>query len=194
MRSSMPPVPFGISVKSSRPAAFCGAQKQQWSVAVVCSCPEASPAHSASLMMPGAERRAHHVRGRHGPVRVAIDALVDHQMLRQHFAEHALARWRGRGRWRPPPPRSRHARCRSARRAARRWRWRGSPPRPPPPGGRDSACASGPVMPASPAASCCRWNTASPFSACTVQIAPSSSARREAVAAARRRPTMIAPL
>jgi len=47
-RSSMPPQPLGIRVKSDLPAAFCGAQKTQWSVAVVCSCPDCNPRQSAS--------------------------------------------------------------------------------------------------------------------------------------------------
>src|SRR5450830_1574330 len=34
-RSSTPPVPFGILLKSALPMAFCSAQKVQWSVAVV---------------------------------------------------------------------------------------------------------------------------------------------------------------
>src|SRR3546814_1895109 len=45
-------------------------------------------------------------------------------------------------------------------------------------GGRDSGWPSGPVMPCF-SSSCCRWNTSSPFSACTVQMAPSSRARRK---------------
>ena len=48
MRSSTPPVPLGILVKSLRPIAFCGAQKQQWSVAVVCRLPDCRPRHSTS--------------------------------------------------------------------------------------------------------------------------------------------------
>ncbi|MDT4862857.1 hypothetical protein FQZ97_975320 [compost metagenome] len=48
MRSSTPPQPLGIFVKSSRPAAFCSAQKVQWSVAVVCNWPDCRPRHSAS--------------------------------------------------------------------------------------------------------------------------------------------------
>jgi hypothetical protein len=47
MRSSMPPQPFGIFVKSFFPIAFCSALKVQWSVAVVCRCP-ASPRQSAA--------------------------------------------------------------------------------------------------------------------------------------------------
>ncbi|MNQ95013.1 hypothetical protein D3C85_1105530 [compost metagenome] len=48
MRSSMPAVPLGILLKSSRPAAFWSAQKQQWSVAVVCRLPDCRPRQSAS--------------------------------------------------------------------------------------------------------------------------------------------------
>ena len=48
MRSSMPAVPLGMRLKSSRPMAFCSAQKQQWSVAVVCRLPDCKPRHSAS--------------------------------------------------------------------------------------------------------------------------------------------------
>ncbi|MNH20650.1 hypothetical protein D3C79_804290 [compost metagenome] len=48
MRSSMPAVPLGMRLKSSRPMAFCSAQKQQWSVAVVCRLPDCRPCHSAS--------------------------------------------------------------------------------------------------------------------------------------------------
>ncbi len=43
-------------------------------------------------------------------------------------------------------------------------------------GGRDSGCASGPVIPRASSAFC-SWNTSSPFSACTVGSAPSSSER-----------------
>ena len=48
IRSSIPAMPLGIRLKSSRPAAFCSAQKQQWSVAVVCRLPDCRPPHSAS--------------------------------------------------------------------------------------------------------------------------------------------------
>ncbi|MNH36053.1 hypothetical protein D3C79_968050 [compost metagenome] len=48
IRSSIPAVPLGMRLKSSRPAAFCSAQKQQWSVAVVCRLPDCRPPHSAS--------------------------------------------------------------------------------------------------------------------------------------------------
>ena len=43
------------------------------------------------LVVARAERRAHHMTGGIGEVRVAVDAVVDHQVLRQHLAEHALA-------------------------------------------------------------------------------------------------------
>mmetsp|Transcript_10612 Transcript_10612/g.26008 ORF Transcript_10612/g.26008 Transcript_10612/m.26008 type:complete len:230 (+) Transcript_10612:473-1162(+) len=47
MRSSTPPVPLGILRKSSLPMAFCGVQKQQWSVAVVWMWPACRPCHSS---------------------------------------------------------------------------------------------------------------------------------------------------
>ena len=46
IRSSTPPVPLGIFRKSSLPIAFCGVQKQQWSVAVVWIRPDCRPFHS----------------------------------------------------------------------------------------------------------------------------------------------------
>lgn len=42
-------------------------------------------------MLGRAERRAHDVGGGARPVRVAVHRLVDHQMARQHLAEHAQA-------------------------------------------------------------------------------------------------------
>src|SRR3546814_9396680 len=50
MRSSTPPVPLGICVKLLWPMRFCGAQKQQWSVAVVCSRSEEHTSELQSLM------------------------------------------------------------------------------------------------------------------------------------------------
>ena len=47
MRSSTPPQPFGMRVKSSAPIAFWPAQNVQWSVAVVCRLPPCRPCHSA---------------------------------------------------------------------------------------------------------------------------------------------------
>ncbi len=47
-RSSTPPQPFGIIAKLALPAAFCGAQNTQWSVAVVCRLPDCRPRHSIS--------------------------------------------------------------------------------------------------------------------------------------------------
>ena len=46
MRSSSPPVPFGILVKSPMPMRFCSVVKAQWSVATTCSEPDCRPAHS----------------------------------------------------------------------------------------------------------------------------------------------------
>ena len=48
MRSSRPPVPFGIFVKSPAPVRFCSVVKEQWSVATTCSDPACRPAHSES--------------------------------------------------------------------------------------------------------------------------------------------------
>ena len=50
IRSSSPPVPFGILVKSPSPIRFCSVVKAQWSVATTCSEPEASPAQSESWL------------------------------------------------------------------------------------------------------------------------------------------------
>ena len=47
-RSSRPPVPLGILVKSPSPMRFCSSVKAQWSVATTCSEPAASPAQSES--------------------------------------------------------------------------------------------------------------------------------------------------
>jgi hypothetical protein len=49
-RSSTPPQPLGILLKSALPAAFCSAQKVQWSVAVVCRLPACSPRHRNVLL------------------------------------------------------------------------------------------------------------------------------------------------
>ena len=49
-RSSTPPQPLGIRLKSFLPAAFCSAQKVQWSVAVVCRLPLCRPFHKNSLL------------------------------------------------------------------------------------------------------------------------------------------------
>jgi hypothetical protein len=97
MRSSTPPQPFGILAKLSMPAAFCDAQKVQWSVAVVCSWPLCRPRHRNSWWILGAEGRAHDIGRGLGEVGVAVDAVVDQQMARQHLAVDALATSAGAG-------------------------------------------------------------------------------------------------
>ena len=48
MRSSSPPVPFGILVKSPTPYRFCSVVNAQWSVATTESDPACNPAQSES--------------------------------------------------------------------------------------------------------------------------------------------------
>src|SRR3546814_7296677 len=42
------------------------------------------------LMLPGTERRAHHMGGSVVPVGMPVDLVVHQQMAGQHLAEHAL--------------------------------------------------------------------------------------------------------
>ena len=48
IRSSSPPVPFGIFEKSFSPARFWAVVKAQWSVATTDRLPDCSPAHRLS--------------------------------------------------------------------------------------------------------------------------------------------------
>ena len=126
------------------------------------------------LVFDGRNGGPHHA-GRGGPVRVAVDAVVEQQVPGQHLAVDRLALGAGIGdlvqrlaaeictRYSGVPSVS----------AMRMARLAASPSTC---GGRDSGCASGPVE-ALGRSFCCRWKTSSPFSACTVGTAPSSRQR-----------------
>ncbi len=97
MRSSMPPVPLGIR----REVVAAGRLLRRAEAAMVggrgLQLARDQPRPQRLLMMLRAERRAHDIGGRRGPVLVAIDALVDQQMLRQHLAVDALTGGAGAG-------------------------------------------------------------------------------------------------
>ncbi len=92
MRSSRPPVPFGILVKSPRPVRFWSVVKAQWSVATTCSEPDGKARPEAVLMLLVAEGRRHDAAGGVVPVLVEIFAFIQRQVLDQRLAidAHAL--------------------------------------------------------------------------------------------------------
>ena len=113
-RSSSPPVPFGILVKSPTPKRFCSVVKAQWSVATTCSEPGAQAGPEIVLVHLVAEGRRHHAPRRMVPVLVEVLALVERQVLDQRLAIDPLAVARGPARS-PRAPRCRtHGRCRAA--------------------------------------------------------------------------------
>ena len=76
--------------KSSFPISFCGVQKQQWSVAVVCNIPACSRAKGLlDALMVG--KGAHDVVCCMSPVFISIHTIINDEVLCEDLAENALS-------------------------------------------------------------------------------------------------------